>query len=294
MKKILVSLAILALCVPAMAVTVDLSEPANGVLRVSYALEAGETNIRGLALVFETTAGDAVIDGTDDVAAGQFNTFIDYAYANQTGYDVGVGHPIADPDAAGTLDPTGGISRFAVSMGYLDQTENQLGVVDSFFDIAYTLSTASEVTVTVDTLRGGIVGDDVVGATIQGGDVAANIQSLTAGEPECITAADTDYTDWVNLGKPDSWCNERQCHGDADGLQQQVGKQSYWVTNNDLNILIAGYVQPYVDETSDPWIAADFDRRAQQVGKQSYRVTNNDVSILIANYVTNPPEDCND
>ncbi len=202
MKKILVSLMILALCVPAMAITVTLSEPnpGDGVLRVSYALDGGETNIRGLALVCTTDTGDAVIDETTDVSGLAFNTYVDYAMAG--GYTIGTGHPIADPTQAGTLDPSGGIGTFALSMGYLDQGGAQAGLVDSFFDITYTLTVESTVTVTVDALRGGIVGDDVGAVTITGGDVDADTITLHVEDDPCPGDVTDTHTGYIPPAPP--------------------------------------------------------------------------------------------
>jgi hypothetical protein len=100
------------------------------------------------------------------------------------------------------------------------------------------------------------------------------------------------------LGKPTCWCaniNPRQCHGDADGKSQ--GKKKYWVSTNDLDVLIAAWNKPIAqiegqDFNGTPLICADFDHKPQ--GKQQYRVSTNDLDILIANWqiADGPAADC--
>ena len=104
--------------------------------------------------------------------------------------------------------------------------------------------------------------------------------------PECYTGP--HYDEWLEVGKPVCWCanvNPRQCRGDADGQSQ--GKQKYWVSTDDLDILIAAWNKPFAEiEDSKvkavPLICADFDHQAQ--GKGKYRVSTNDLDILIANW----------
>ncbi|MHC4751260.1 MAG: LamG domain-containing protein, partial [Planctomycetota bacterium] len=100
------------------------------------------------------------------------------------------------------------------------------------------------------------------------------------------------------LGKPMCWCvnvNPRQCYGDADGKSQ--GKKKYWVSTNDLDILIAAWNKPLAEiegKTADgvPLICADFDHETQ--GKKKYRVSTNDLDILVSNWnIANKPDpDC--
>lgn len=106
---------------------------------------------------------------------------------------------------------------------------------------------------------------------------------------DCFPDWHTDYDEWVFVGKPDCWCYPRQCHGDADG--QSEGKQKYWVSTIDLDILIAARSKP-LEELSGNQICADFDHAAQ--GKKKYRVSVNDLDILIANWnqANKPDPDC--
>jgi len=104
-------------------------------------------------------------------------------------------------------------------------------------------------------------------------------------EPGCFPCCHEDYFEWLSVGKPDCWCYPRQCHGDADNKSQ--GKKKYWVSTNDLDILIAAWNKPFADIEGVtlygvPLICADFAHDTQ--GKKKYRVSTNDLDILIANW----------
>jgi hypothetical protein len=118
---------------------------------------------------------------------------------------------------------------------------------------------------------------------------ATNVQ-ITIGAIASYTGPQMD--EWVAVGKPDCWCasiNPRQCHGDADGASQD--KNKYWVSANDLDILIAALNKPLELLTGNQ-ICADFDHLSE--GEQEYRVSANDLDILIANWqlADAPAPDC--
>ena len=104
--------------------------------------------------------------------------------------------------------------------------------------------------------------------------------------------------EWESVGSPECWVasiNPRQCKGDADGLSE--GKQNYWVSTNDLDILIAAWNKSFAEIDGQtvggvPLICADSDHLPQ--GKQEYRVSTNDLDILIANWqiADGPAPDC--
>jgi len=115
------------------------------------------------------------------------------------------------------------------------------------------------------------------------------------GPGPCIPSDHPDYDDWVLLGEPNSWCNKRQCHGDADGILNEYGRGNFaWVSNEDIAILVAGFREIYVDAATSPWIAADFDRRENEYGRGNFaRVSTEDINILVA-YFREPTvlDDC--
>lgn len=105
----------------------------------------------------------------------------------------------------------------------------------------------------------------------------------------------TDYVAWVDVGKPECWCYDRQCHGDADNRPQ--GKKKYWVSTWDLDVLTAAWNKPYADlvdgnglhlvcltggDDNVPLICADFDHLSQ--GKKKYRASTWDLDIMTANW----------
>lgn len=170
MKKVLAALLVLAVVAPAMAVTITGSDLGDGKLRLTYDVPTGEV-LRGVALKLSNTDG-AAIAGTAAVTAidSFFDVFIDYAFDNSEGFTVTprVGHPLADPAAAGVLDVFPA-STFSLSMGVLDETGNQGGVEGSgvLCEIQFALANDSTIVIEADTLRGGaVVGDAVTQPTI--------------------------------------------------------------------------------------------------------------------------------
>jgi len=103
------------------------------------------------------------------------------------------------------------------------------------------------------------------------------------------------YDYWVEVGEPICWCYKRQCHGDADCKHQ--GKQKYWVSTNDLDVLIAAWNKTFAEIEGEevngvPLICADFDHIPQ--GKAKYPVSTMDLDILITywNIANKPEPDC--
>jgi hypothetical protein len=110
-----------------------------------------------------------------------------------------------------------------------------------------------------------------------------------------LCADHPDYSEWIEVGEPVCWCYSRQCHGDADGKSQ--GKKKYWVSTDDLDILIAAWNKTFAEIEGEalngvPLICADFDHMPQ--GKKQYRVSTDDLDILIANWqvANGPAPDC--
>ena len=103
----------------------------------------------------------------------------------------------------------------------------------------------------------------------------------------CFDPNHRDYSEWVSVGKPVSWCYKYQCYGDADGMRNGNPFTGYSrVRVEDLNILISGWkVEGYVDPATHPWIAADFDRDLNGnvfIGYSRVRVE--DLGILVSHW----------
>jgi len=132
-------------------------------------------------------------------------------------------------------------------------------------------------------------------------------QVVTVNYSECIDVniapgecywGMADYDQWDAVGKPECWCYQRQCRGDADGLKQGSALAGYmYVGTNDLAILISGWkvLEPPKGPgiTSVPGGAcADFDHAKQGSALAGYmRVGTNDLNVLIAHWkVLEPPK----
>jgi hypothetical protein len=131
-------------------------------------------------------------------------------------------------------------------------------------------------TVTTNATRGNVVLEDASEAVV---DLtgATNIQT-SLGAVNSYTGPQKN--EWLAVGSPECWIasiNPRQCHGDADGASQ--GNDIYWVSTNDLDILISAWNKPLESLTGNQ-ICADFDHLPQG----NFRVSTNDLDILIANW----------
>ncbi|MFH1717264.1 MAG: hypothetical protein ABIF19_07935 [Planctomycetota bacterium] len=299
MKKIILALAVVILAAPAWAnVAITVKPLGDGKAAIEY---AGTERVRAFALDITVDVGtiDAISDfirGDDKNGYGifmaNFSRYItvDPLTGEVTDWAAAAYTPVAeagDPGALGGL----GTEGITIEMGSLYDTkapplEGRLCVI--------TCSGPCNVTVTTNATRGNVVLEnaseaivDLTGATniaIDGGATG----DYTGPQPE----------QWEEVGKPDCWIariNPRQCHGDADGTSQ--GKQSFWVSTTDLDVLIAAWNKtfPEIDgKTADtvPLICADFDHLAQ--GKSKFRVSTNDLDILIANWqlAGKPAPDC--
>jgi hypothetical protein len=134
--------------------------------------------------------------------------------------------------------------------------------------------------------NGDIVNMGAYGGTAEASISPSGVKCISIEHPEHPGPTYTvELDDWVLVGEPVCWCYHRQCHGDADCKFQ--GKDKYWVSTNDLDVLIAAWNKRFVEIDGKevngiPLICADFDHLPQ--GKKKYRVSINDLDILIANW----------
>jgi hypothetical protein len=291
MRKMVFALVIVMLSTPAWAdIAITATDLGGGVVAIDY---SGTELARAFALDITVDAG--TISAISDFAIGDNNNGYGIFPANFSRYitvdpESGVvtdwavnGYtPVADANDPGAL---GGIGTdgITIEMGSLYDTEappleGRLCTV--------TCSGPCILTVTTNATRGNVVLEDATEAIVNL-DAATNVQ----------VAGVTAYTgpqpaQWEEVGRPNCWVssiNPRQCHGDVDGASQ--GKNKYWVSTNDLDILIAAWNKPLESLTGDQ-ICADFDHLSQ--GKNKYRVSTNDLDILIANWqaADGPAADC--
>lgn len=299
MKKILISLLVLACVAPTMAATTVDAAGGEGVITVTITVSDDDV-VRGVAVAVEQAEGDtgdmaiALNEGAFAVDASAFNTFIDFAFSAGAGYTaVGQGHPVAQIGAAGEIAPAAGVQDFVISAGYLDEiaqvqggldasgspyviTINMAGSADTYFDVS------------LDTLRGGIVGDNL--------EVTDNTAQVlvTFIDQEPINSAAPFYADWVAWGKPDCWAYAKNCKGDFDGLLQGSAFAGYVaVGTNDLNAFLPAFnikEPPKGPGIAPAQICADFDHAQQGSAFAGYvRVGTNDLNILLANFNIKEP-----
>ena len=125
-------------------------------------------------------------------------------------------------------------------------------------------------TIDENALRGGVI--DVVGDTMT---TNLPIPFEIAGG-ECVKSDAPFYAEWVGAGKPwdrpDCWCYERNCRGDADGLKPGM----FWVETGDLDILLDSFNIGDKNMTGNR-ICGDFDHKAPGM----FRVETDDLDILL-------------
>lgn len=299
MKKIIIPLMVAVLAAPAWAtIAITVTDLGDGKAAIDY---SGTELARAFAL--DITVDVGTIEAISDFAVGDNNNGYGIFPANFSRYinvDPLTGEvtdwtaqgytPVAsaeDPGALGGL----GTNGITIEMGSLYDTkapalEGRLCVI--------TTSEPCKVTVTTNATRGNVVLENASQATVDlSGATSIQIGGTTGGG---YTGPHPD--EWEAVGQPDCWMasmNPRQCRGDADGTSQ--GKQKFWVSTNDLDILIASWNKTFEQISGQmvgnvPLICADFDQLPQ--GKSKFRVSTNDLDILIANWqlADQPAPDC--
>lgn len=303
MKKILVSLLVLAMAAPAMAVVTFDVQQVPGEEKAVITMDTGGDVVRGVALLVECTEGASLVDLSYDVNA-EFNTFIDFLSVNSgTVFAGDTPDPINDsptPHPYAAAGTTAGVAvagptttTFVVSMGVLDELGAQDGYNGSGNLI--TINTgAGNVCVSLDTVRGGVVGDAALTSNLDA--AATDCVTIVPIQTDCWTGDAASRTEWESVGSPEAWCvsnNPRQCLGDADGLP--FGKNNYWVATGDLNVLLAAWNKTFAQIDGQtyngvPLINADFDHLP--FGKNNYRVATGDLNILLSSWnINNGPSD---
>lgn len=287
MKKVFFALLVVMLTGPAWAdVAIIVTDLGDGKAGIDY---SGTELARAFAL--DITVDTGVIEAVTDFAVGDDNNgygIFPASFSRHITVDAATGEvsdwaiegysPVADADDPGALGGLG-TKGITIEMGSLYDTKapplaGRLCVI--------TCSEPCKVTVTTNATRGNVVlentSEAVVDLTAATDVQIAGVGGYTGPQPE----------DWQAVGQPDCWLssiNPRQCHGDADGASQ--GKNKFWVSTNDLDVLIASWNKTFAELEGKtvgniPLICADFDHKAQ--GKNQFRVSTNDLDILIANW----------
>ncbi|MBN2591569.1 MAG: hypothetical protein JXA96_17010 [Sedimentisphaerales bacterium] len=290
MKKVFCAILMVVFTAPTWAsISITATDLGSGVVAIDY---NGVDLARAFALDIIVDTG--VITDINEYAIGEDNfgygifpaNFSRYITVLETGevenwFDPNY-TPVADvndPGALGGIDTNG----ITIEMGSLYDVNAPLL---SGRLCTVTVSESCLLSVTTNAIRGNVVLEDANEAIVD--LTGATDVQVTIGET--YTGANPEQ--WVAVGQPLCWVasiNPRQCHGDADGVSQ--GKNNYWVSTNDLEILIGAWNKPLSSLTGNQ-ICADFDHLPQ--GKQNYRVSTNDLDILIANWnqANAPVADC--
>jgi hypothetical protein len=298
MRKMIFALVVVMLATPAWAaINISVADLGNGQAAINY---SGTELARAFALDITVDAG--TIDAISDYAVGDDNNgygifpanFSRYITVDATSGEVSdwavAGYsPVADANDPGAL---GGLATNGITI--------EMG---SLYDAAapalsgqlckLTVSSACNMTVTLNATRGNVVLEDASEAAV---DLVGATNISVGGVGPTYTGPHPE--EWEAVGKPDCWVasiNPRQCHGDADGASQ--GKTKYWVSTNDLDVLIKAWGQTFAqidgqELNGTPLICADFTQTPE--GKQKYRVSINDLDILTTNWqaANKPDPDC--
>jgi len=282
MKKLLLILVVAAISAPLYAaggITFVATDNTDGTCTVTFT--ATDPCIPPVAMGLNVKVdGDSdpchlitAVDGMNSF----FEIYMDYAYDDPCSYTYGAGNPVADPCAAGSASLPS--YNFCISMGGLggetDPDEKPAPTSGTAFVLtAGNLTDPCDPvtgTISLNALRGGVIGTDTEPMTT---NLTIPFTISYVPETECMAATHPDYAAWDAAGKPDCWCYEYQCRGDADGIMQY----SRPVMSYDLAIIKAAYGQ--VLPPGDPGHCANFDHILQY----SRQVMSYDLAIIKANY----------
>ncbi len=295
MKKIFFALIIVILAAPVWAdITITATDLGDGKVAIDY---SGTERARAFALDITVSAGAIV--SIDNYPKGDNNSGYGIFPANfsrfisvnpETGevddWNIADYTPVANADDPGALEGLGS-NGITIEMGSLYDA-NAPALAGRLCTI--TCSEECLISVTTNAIRGNVVLEDGSEATVVLGGATERPVSGAVSASAFSALSSVQRSQWEAVGRPSCWLrsvNPRQCHGDADGNSQSSSK--YWVSTNDLDILISAWNKPLSALTGNQ-ICADFDHRAQS----GYRVSTNDLDILIANWqiADGPAPDC--
>jgi hypothetical protein len=283
MRKISLILAVLLLAAPAWAtVNITCSQDGNEVT-VSYEVTGEPNKVRAFALDIVIDNPDVNIVAVDDTVNAYYTIFpgsvvISNGEITEQGSAVA-----AESDYPDDTQPGLGSSGITIEMGalYYPTDDSSPNAPPNQGDLLkfYVEEIACTVTISENNARGGVV------LTDPAEDPTVNAPGCELTFEECLiggNAGPNEKSDWDAWGKPDCWCYQRQCRGDADG---QIAYGTYWVLTSDLDALANSFAKDDATCQADPncTICADFDHK-QQYG--TYRVLTDDLDIL-ATYFAN-------
>jgi hypothetical protein len=280
MKKILLVMAILLIATPTWAgLTITATSPDCNTVQIYYDMDVSDPNLpRAFALE---------ISLDNDANIGPV-TYVDPNFHVYPGSIVITGGVVTDQ---GTPVAESDVNSMIVEMGSLYAADDPCHTsppAENSTLLIFKVQNDKDCNVSLaqNAIRGGVVMED----TTQ--EFSPSYVTLTGchvdGCDGCNFPSDhPDYSAWLARSSPPSWCNPRQCHGDADGLMETRGKNDFWVGYPDLDLFLDGFpitTLTYVDEATHPWIAADFDHDIETRGKNNFYIGYPDLDIFLANF----------
>ena len=301
MKKFLLVLVVLLFATPALAAVNITATQVGDTNEVIISWDASsETNlVRAFALNIQLSNDANIISGTGLSADYYIFPGTIQIAADGTISSLGsIVAPWADlPSDTLEGPPDGnGVTLEAASL-YTPTGPGSPNAPPKFGDLAsIILSKSTTLSITANVSRAGATGvvmeDPAEVVTVNyGASLFVDIPDLG----NCYTGM-PDYTEWETAGQPLSWCNDRQCRGDADdALEGSIFTGFYYVGINDLQALIN--VWKTLEPPDGPGITldeykADFSHSKEgSIFTGFYRVGIADLTILIANWkVLEPPD----
>ncbi len=284
MKKLVLILAVLAIAAPAMAVTLSLDNHGNsdGVVDIKYTSTTPLPRAFALNVSVDEGTITGYVDSTTNGTIEPFNVYMGNIQI-EGGQIVDRGSPVAPataPDTPGQL----GTASIVIEMGSLYDMSNPSDpckpAASGILIRLICSSTAStcDMTVTCNALRGKIVNEDTT--VVDTGTLTGPVNN------PCLGVGAASMAQWNAVGNPPSWCNQRQCHGDANGAEGGDSKAGYfWVQETDLNTLVNAWKKDgkALGDYRAQDLPADFNRNENGDSKAGYfRVQESDLNILVS------------
>lgn len=277
MRKVLLTLIALVMAAPAVAdVVIEVTDAGSGVAEISYDA-SGEVSLpRGFGLNIEVDAG--VIVSVDTSGCQPFDIYMGTIQFGGDPLEItSPGSPVApkdDPGAVGEL----GEAAITIEMGSLYEVGVDTPPASAGLLIKVEVSASCNMTVTLNTTRGGVVLEAE-------GEVTVDLTAATnvAIDMGCFDPEHSDYGEWLSVGSPECWCLKYHCEGDFDGVREGNIKTGYYhVGYLDLTAVVADW-KVLVGNPID--ICADVSRSKEgNIKTGYYRVGYEDLTIVVANW----------
>lgn len=288
MKKVLVTLVVLALALPAWA-TVNISCTTDGnQVTVNYQVVSEPNKVSGFGLDISVDNG-AKITSISNLNSKYWVYPGSIIIINGEVNDVGtpIGDPAKFPGTLGGLNTSG----ITIEMGALyypagDNSPNAPPLSGTL--LKFRVDKDCTVTIAENTVRGGVVlTNPSVDPT-----VTATGCIVTSTPPDCFPSNYTSFNDWKTMGRPDCWCGTLvpaprtkwpyQCDGDADN-KTSGAPYNYRIFTGDLGLIISNWKKKISDYPATLNPCADIDHKSSGA-PYNYRVFTGDLGVIIANW----------